>query len=92
MSASPRRHPVARLIREPLIHFLLLGAAVFALYSFVGTESGVRRADTILVTQGNLDRLIEAFARTWLRPPTQADVRGLRDGYVREAAADRTVR
>ncbi len=64
MSAAPRRHPVARLIREPLIHFLLLGAAVFALYRFVGTESGARRADTILVTQGNIDRMVEAFSRT----------------------------
>ncbi len=89
MSASPRRHPVARLIREPLIHFLLLGAAVFALYRFVGTDSGARRADTILATQGNIDRMIEAFARTWLRPPTQAELRGLVDDYVREEAAYR---
>ncbi len=89
MSAAPRRHPVARLIREPLIHFLVLGAAVFALYRFVGTESGARRVDTILVTQGNIDRMIEAFTRTWLRPPTQAELRGLVDDYVREEAAYR---
>ena len=89
MSASPHRHPVARLIREPLIHFLLLGAAVFALYRFVGTESGARRVDTILVTQGNIDRMMEAFARTWLRPPTQAELRGLVDDYVREEVAYR---
>ncbi len=89
MSASPRRHTVARLIREPLIHFLLLGGAVFAPSHFVGTESGARRADTILVTQGNIDRMIEAFTRTWLRPPTQAEMRGLVDDYVREEAAYR---
>ena len=67
----------------------MLGAAVFALYRFVATESGARRPDTILVTQGNIDRMIEAFTRTWLRPPTQAELRGLVDDYVREEAAYR---
>jgi hypothetical protein len=89
MNSLPRRHPVSRLIREPLVHFLLLGAAVFALSRLVGTESGPRRADTILVTQGNIDRMIEAFARTWQRPPTTAELRGLVDDYVREEAAYR---
>ncbi len=89
MSVPSRRHPVSRLIREPLVHFLLLGAAIFALSRFVGTESGPRRADTILVTQSNIDRMIEAFARTWLRPPSQAELRGLVDDYVREEAAYR---
>ncbi len=89
MSTPPRRPPVSRLIREPLVHFLLLGAAVFALSRLVGPESGSRHADTILVTQGNIDRMIETFTRTWLRPPSQAELRGLVDDYVREEVAYR---
>ncbi len=89
MSTPPRRPPVSRLIREPLVHFLLLGAAVFALSRLVGPESGSRHADTILVTQGNINRMIEAFTRIWLRPPTQAELRALVDDYVREEAAYR---
>ncbi len=89
MSMPPRRHPVSRLIREPLVHFLLLGAAIFALSRFVGTESQRARTDTILVTQGNVDRMIEAFSRTWLRPPAPAELRALVDDYVREEVAYR---
>jgi len=72
-----------RLLREPLLHFLLLGAALFAASSWGsgGFEIGSK---SIVVTQGRLDHLATAFARTWQRPPTQREMDGLIQEYVRE--------
>jgi hypothetical protein len=50
------------LLREPLLHFGVLGAALFVLYAFVGaTDPGSRR---IVVERGTLENLAASFART----------------------------
>ena len=75
---------LARLLREPFVHFLLIGAAVFALYAFVsgGDEDGMR--DRIVVTEGRVQQLAQVFAKTWQRPPTPQELRGLIDAYIKE--------
>ena len=35
--------PLSRLLREPLVHFLLIGAAVFGLYGLVAPPVSARR-------------------------------------------------
>ncbi len=74
---------INRLAREPLIHFLLIGVAIFMLYSFtrdVGSESPNR----IVVSKGQQEQLAANFKRTWLRSPTKAELAGLVDNLVRE--------
>ena len=73
---------IKRIIREPLLHFLLLGAAIFLLYGLVG--QGETERQKILVTQGQIERLIVGFTRTWQRPPTQQDLHGLIQDYIKE--------
>ena len=69
-------------LREPLLHFLAAGAAIFLLYRLVGGgEEGPRE---IVVSEAQIESLAEGFARTWMRPPTAAEIRGLVDDYVRE--------
>ncbi len=82
---------LSRLLREPLVHFLLLGAGLFALYSLVGNDSGARR-DRIVVDARQVTRLAQLFQRTWLRPPTQAELDGLVEDHVREEILYREVR
>ena len=68
--------------REPLLHFLVAGAAIFLLYRLVGGgEEGPRE---IVVSEAQIESLAEGFARTWMRPPTAAEIRGLVDDYIRE--------
>ena len=70
------------LLREPLLHFLLIGAALFGLYRLVaGEQEGPRQ---IVVSEAQVESLAENFARTWMRPPTAAEIHGLVDDYVRE--------
>ena len=77
-----------KLLREPLVHFLLLGAAIFATFSLLSRHR-VDKPGEIVITQGTLENLVTGFTRTWQRPPTQEELRGLMTDYVREEVAYR---
>ena len=78
--------PVARLkalAREPLIHFLLIGAGIYGLYGI--SSSGLDYADdrTITVSGGDLQALSGRWSQLWNRPPSEAELAGLVDEHVR---------
>jgi hypothetical protein len=77
-----------KILREPLLHFVLLGAAIFAAYGFV-TRHRTDKPGEIVVTQGTLENIVTGFTRTWQRPPTEEELRGLVREYIREEAAYR---
>jgi PPIC-type PPIASE domain len=70
-------------LREPLLHFVLLGAAMFVIYGLVSEERGGKPGH-IVVTQGTVDNLAATFARVWQRPPAAQELAGLIQDYVRE--------
>jgi hypothetical protein len=74
-------------LKEPLLHFLILGALVFALYGFIGPDAP--GDDEIVVTRGHQEHLITAFSRTWQRPPTQIEFTNIVDDWIREEIAYR---
>lgn len=76
-----------RLLREPLVHFLVLGAALFAIYE-LRNGSGAP-AGRIVIGAGQIEHLAAGFARTWMRPPTQEELAGLLRDHVREELATR---
>lgn len=73
---------VKRWLREPLLHFLLLGLGIFVAFEAFGPDEQPRSA--IVVTQGIIDAQVEGFARTWLRQPTPQEIEALIRDYVRE--------
>lgn len=74
-----------RLFREPLLHFLLLGAGLFALYSWIGDDTfGIGDTPEIVVTQGRVDTMALRFERVWQRPPTETEMDGLINNFIRE--------
>ena len=75
---------LGRLLREPLVHFVLVGAAVFAAYAFFSDVDEAETRDRIVVTEGRVVQLAQVFAKTWQRPPTPQELRGLLDAYVKE--------
>lgn len=77
-----------RLIRDPLFHFLVLGAVIFGIYGFARRHSTDKPGE-ILVTQGKIENLFTGFTRTWQRPPTEEELKGLVRDYIREEAAYR---
>jgi hypothetical protein len=72
-----------RILKEPLLHFLLLGAVIFAAYSLVSKGAG-GEPGKIVVTQGQLASMMVGFTRTWQRPPTREEWEGLIRDRVRE--------
>jgi parvulin-like peptidyl-prolyl cis-trans isomerase-like protein len=74
---------IKRLLREPLLHFLLLGAGLFRAYSQMSRNSS-GEPGKIVITQGQLASLMDGFARTRQRPPTPEEWKGLIRDRVRE--------
>lgn len=74
---APRR----RWLREPLVHFLLIGALVFGVSTAI--DSVRRESLTIAVTPTVRQTIEEMFAEQNGRPPTQAELSPLLDAWVR---------
>ena len=72
-----------RFWKEPLVHFLLLALAIFAAYGVLGPTSAVR-PDSIVVTAPKIEQMAAVFAKTWQRPPTAEELKGLIDDFVKE--------
>jgi len=74
---------IRSLLREPLLHFLLVGAALFLLYEAAsGGRTDAPRQ--IVISAARIEALAENFATVWMRPPTAVELRGLVDDYVAE--------
>ena len=72
-----------KLVREPLAHFLVLGAVIFAIFHSSADRGDVREGK-IVVTRGTLDHLVAGFSRTWQRPPSRQELDGLVEDHIRE--------
>ena len=70
------------ILREPLVHFLLLGLGLFLLYGRVAPESADSR--TIEVNTARVDEMVRQFQAVWNRPPMASELQGLVDSYVRD--------
>lgn len=72
-----------RLLREPLIHFLFLGLAIFVFYGVAGRPSQ-ESSKKIVISSAQIEWLTEGWRRTWHRPPTQEELEGLIRDAVQE--------
>jgi len=75
-----------RFLREPLLHFLLIGGAIFAAYAWLD-DGGAQ--DLIVVTRGQQNNLVATFESTWQRPPTAEEFDSLVRDFVRQEIAYR---
>ena len=80
--SSPAR-AMKQLLHEPLVHFLAIGALLFVLFG-LAPQPADDGAKQILVGAEDAQRLSAQFSRTWMRPPTQAELDGLIDRFVRD--------
>ncbi|MEH6650724.1 MAG: peptidylprolyl isomerase [Motiliproteus sp.] len=74
---------IKSLWREPLIHFLAIGAALFFLYEL--NQQQISESPTqINVNSSQIEQLIANFNRSWMRPPSQRELDSLIDNHIRE--------
>ena len=72
-----------RLLAEPLLHFVVLGAVLFGLFTLVGKKPADQPAK-IVVSEARIRNVAATFARTWQRQPSAEELRGLVDDYVHD--------
>ena len=83
MSSSPLRGWLIRLGREPFVHFLLIGVAIFAFNALRG-RAGDAPDRRIVVSQSQAQRLVNQWMQTWHRPPSPQEIDGAIRDYVKE--------
>ena len=74
---------MTRLLKEPLLHFLVLGAALFGLFNLVNQKEAEQSAK-IVVSAKHIENLSRGFASTWRRLPGTDELRGLIEEHIRE--------
>lgn len=74
---------VKKVLREPLVHFLALALAIFAIYGALNRSDSVTTG-RIVVTQGRIEQIATLFARTWQRRPSPSELKGLIDDYIKD--------
>jgi hypothetical protein len=72
-----------KLIRDPFIHFIFLGLAIFLAYHFLSARAD-NQPGKIVITHGEITSMVIGFSRTWQRPPTHEELEGLIRDRVRE--------
>jgi hypothetical protein len=73
-----------RMVKDPLFHFLLIGAAMFGLYGLLEDESAAGKQNVINVTESDIDQLKAFWQKQWQRPPTREELDNLVEGRIRE--------
>src|SRR3954467_1015035 len=73
---------IRTLLGEPMLHFLLIGIALFGAYRWVSPgDSGARR---IIITQGVVDDLVTQHLAARGREPSTTELNHLIESYVRD--------
>jgi hypothetical protein len=73
---------IRKLLAEPMLHFLVIGIALFAAYQWMApVDSGGRR---VVITQGVVDDLVTQHVAARGREPSSTELNHLIDSYVRE--------
>jgi PPIC-type PPIASE domain len=80
---------LGRLFREPLLHFLLLGGVLFVIFGRGGPEPPAGDTE-IVVTTTDIQRIAAGFSATWQRPPSENELQGAINDYIREEVLYRT--
>lgn len=77
--------PLIRILREPLLHFLILGALLFGLYFWVGSPSMISTAAKhIDVSAPVIESLQTAWQLQWGRKPRSQQLQKLVDKYIHD--------
>ncbi len=73
---------IQRLLKEPLLHFLLAGGVIFFAYILVNGDGW--NTSRITVTSSKINQMTEIFVKTWQRPPSDDELKAMIDDYVKE--------
>lgn len=84
------RRGLAALLRDPLLHYLLIGLALTAAFGVLRTGPAGEDELRIQVDAARIQWLHRSWEARWQRPPTAVELRGLVDDHVRQEVLYRT--
>ncbi|MBW1863358.1 MAG: peptidyl-prolyl cis-trans isomerase [Deltaproteobacteria bacterium] len=70
--------------KEPLLHFLIIGAVIFAVFSIVSKEAAAVSGNKIVVSSAEIERLSANWSKRMNRPPTETELQGLIEAFIKE--------
>jgi len=70
--------------KEPLLHFLIIGALIFVFFSIVNKDEITVSDNKIVVFAAEIERLSANWSKKWNRSPTETELKGLVDSYIKE--------
>ncbi|MDH4021425.1 MAG: peptidylprolyl isomerase, partial [Xanthomonadales bacterium] len=73
-----------RLFKEPLIQFLIIGAAIYGAYAMFATPEEDFRDTLVHVDSNRINAFISEWESRWNRPPTREEIDGLIQSYIKE--------
>lgn len=73
-----------KVLREPLLHFLLIGLALFAVYGWMNRGRTSNGNYQIVLSMDDLKQLDISFVSQWHRQPTPDEFRGLVESFIRQ--------
>ncbi len=69
--------------RKPVLHFLVIGAVLFGLHALF-RRSTPDDGNRVEVSLADIDRMRGLWQRQWRRPPTEKELEGLINQFIRE--------
>ncbi len=76
---------MTRLLREPLVHFLLIGAVLFGVYSHAPVgRTATASSKEIRLTLDEIAQLSLLYQSQWRRPPTPQDLERMVESRIRQ--------
>jgi hypothetical protein len=73
-----------KLLRDPLLHFALLGALLLGIHALVSGVFSSEETRRVEIGAAEIELLARGFERKWMRPPTPEELQRLVEGRVRE--------
>jgi len=81
---TQKEHKMKKFYKEPLLHFLIIGSLIFVLFSIVNKDEIDVSGNKIVVTAAEIERLSANWSKNWNRPPTETELKGLVESYIKE--------
>lgn len=72
-----------KILREPLVHFLLIGGGLFFLYSFLNPKEEQLDNNIIQLEDSDIQRLVKAYQQNWNERPDKATLQNLIDEEIK---------
>ena len=72
-----------RILREPVFLFMIIGITFYLVSNWI-SHSRKKENKLIVVTSEQVEQLATRFSRTWMRPPTDNELKNLIDNHIRD--------